>query len=286
MRMTLLLLVAFCCVIGRADAQKTPHVDDHLSFYSTLDDTTDVNLFGPDNDAGWIYTAESTRRAKVLMGNLCQSVSIAEAEGKIGDCLKFAEKTKDVLFYQASPNLEAPRRNWSGTMSFWLKPDMDRLGTENCYPIQLSDGDWNHGGFFVRFRGDRPSLFEFGTVSGGDAAQAVQCPDDVTEDRRSITATESTPFVRDEWTMVSFTFENVNPDGDDASVAKLYLNGNLVGQVRNPLHIKWMEPYAFKAAPNAAVFLGINYVGSVDDLRIYYRALSGPRIKMLYKAAE
>ena len=269
-----------------ACAQDSSQVDNHLLFHSTFDDTTDVNLFGPDNDAGWIYTAESTKRAKVLMHNRCPAVSIATNDGKFGDCLQFSEKTEDVLFYQASPNLAAPRRNWSGTVSFWLKPELAKLGTENCYPIQLSDGDWNHGGFFVRFRGELPSTFEFGAVSGGDAAQAARCPIGVTEDRRFVAATETTKFAKDKWTMVTFTFENVNPEDHDTSVAKAYINGDLAGQIWQPLHIHWMDPDALRAEQNAAFFIGINYIGSVDDLRIYDRALSKPRIQMLYNMAE
>lgn len=286
MKVTFVLLVAFCVMLGYAHAQDSSQVDDHLLLHSTFDDTTDLNLFGADNDAGWIHTAESTRRVKVLTHNQCPAVSIARDDGKIGDCLKFAKKTTNVLFYQASPNLVPPRRNWSGTMSFWLKPDLERLGSENCYPVQLSDGDWNHGGLFVRFRGERPLKFEFGTVTGGDVAQAVHCLDGVKEDLRTVTAIESTRFAKDEWTMVTLTFENVNPDGHDTSVARLYLNGDLAGQIRRPLHIKWMEPDALKAGQNAAVFLGINYVGSVDDLRIYDRALPQQTIHMLYKVAE
>lgn len=184
-------------MLDQAYAQDSSQINNHLLFLSTFDDTTDVNLFGPDNDAGWIYTAESTKRANVLMHNRCPEVSIAKDDGKIGDCLRFAEKTKDVLFYQASPNLASPRRNWSGTVSFWLRPNLDKLGIEDCYPLQLSDGNWNNGGFFARFRGESPSTFEFGIVSGGDVAQAVHSPNGVTDDRRFVVVVESKQFAKD-----------------------------------------------------------------------------------------
>lgn len=119
-------------------------------FHSKFDDTTDVNLFGPDNDAGWIYTADSTRPFSVLMNNRCPSVTIVKSEGRIRDCLNFASTTKDVLFYQASPNLQSPRSDWAGTVSFWLKPRLCRSKANTCYPIQLCDGNWDHGGFFDR----------------------------------------------------------------------------------------------------------------------------------------
>jgi hypothetical protein len=85
---------------------------------------------------------------------------------------------------------------------------------------------------------------------------------------------------------VTFTFENVNPGGQDTSVAKSYINGVLAGQIRQPLHVQWMEPDDLKTEHNAAVFLGINYIGGIDDLRIYDRALPEPTIQMLYKIAK
>ena len=86
--------------------------------------------------------------------------------------------------------------------------------------------------------------------------------------------------------MVTFTFEDVNPRGQEQSVAKIYLYEKLEGEIRQPLHIQWMEPGTPKAAQNAAIFLGINYVGGVDDLRIYERALSQPRLQMLHDRTE
>jgi len=86
--------------------------------------------------------------------------------------------------------------------------------------------------------------------------------------------------------MVTFTFEDVNPCGQEQSVAKIYLNEELEGEIRQSLHIQWMEPGTPKAAQNAAIFLGFNYVGGVDDLRIYERALSQPRLQMLHDRTE
>jgi hypothetical protein len=286
MKIALCLTFAFLSLAAVSQTDDSVHIDSHLSLLSTLDDTADVNIFGADNDAGWIYTAESTKRAKVLMNNRCPTVSIAKGDGKFGDSLQFKDKTKDVLFYQLSPNLEEPQRNWGGTVSLWLKPNLEKLGKEDCYPVQITDGDWNHGGFFVRFPAKRPATFEFGTVSKLNAAQAADSPDDVTKDQLAVTVIDSSRFVNGEWTMVTFTFEDVNPRGQEKSVAKIYLNEKLEGEIRQPLHIKWMEPGTPKTEQNAAIFLGINYVGGVDDLRIYERALSQPRLQKLHDRTE
>ena len=60
-----------------------------LWFCSSFDDTTDVNPFGPANDAGWLNAAESRRRTQVLMK--CEFIDVlyqddaeeAKSRGKV-----------------------------------------------------------------------------------------------------------------------------------------------------------------------------------------------------------
>lgn len=282
-KVTALLIAALTVMSARTQSQDIQSLDAYLLFYSSFDDTTDVNLFGPDNNAGWIYTAESTRRAQVLMNNRCPEVSIAAGEGKLRDCLKFSDRSKQVLFYQASPNLVLPRKNWAGTVSFWLKPEIASSAKGTCYPVQLCDGDWNHGGFFVRFLGEPLSRFEFGVVSSGDGSQTFDSPDDLPKERVLSTSVESGRIPEEEWTLVTFSFENVNPDGDHKTLSKLFLNGELAGQIQQPLQVLWMQPNALNNEHDAAIFLGIHYVGSIDELRVYRRALSETTLKRLHQ---
>ena len=111
-------------------------------------------------------------------------------------------------------------------------------------------------------------------------------PEDVAEEQRSVLTVDSALVSNKQWTMVSLTFENINTSRREDSSVKLYLNEKFAGEIRKPLRINWMEPDGLEGEPNAAIFLGINYVGSVDDLRIYHRSLPGARIKMLYQAAQ
>ena len=111
---------------ARTRSQDIQSLDAYLLFYSSFDDTTDVNLFGPDNDAGWIYTAESTRRAQVLMNNRCPEVSIAAGEGKLRDCLKFSDRSKQFSFIRRRRILFFPERI-GPARSAWLKPEEQAL---------------------------------------------------------------------------------------------------------------------------------------------------------------
>lgn len=290
--MTRLAILIVCLLsIGATtptSAEDHFHPDDHLLFLTTFDDTVDVNLFGRDNDAGWIYTAESTKRVTTLMMNRCESVTIAKGEGKLRDCLRFAEKTRRVLFYQASPNLPLPKHNWSGSIAFWLKPNMTRLGPQASYPLQWCDGDWERGGFFLRFPNVSRGRFQFGVVTakpeGGnpEAAGRLELGQLPAKSSR-IVSIEYAPFASDKWTAVAFTFDGVNVDGPGVSTARLYLDGRLVGQISAPLRIEWMHPDQRNVEQDAAVFLGINYVGDIDDLRIYNKALMPREIQLLHQ---
>ena len=61
MKIALCLTFAFLSLAAVAQTDDSVHIDSNLSLLSTLDDTADVNIFGADNDAGWIYTADSQR---------------------------------------------------------------------------------------------------------------------------------------------------------------------------------------------------------------------------------
>ncbi len=274
------LMLASSLVSVSAEEQFHPH--DHLLFLTTFDDTTDVNLFGPDNDAGWIYTADSTRRATTLMQNRCASVGIAEGQGKLRDCLRFGEQTRRVLFYQASPNLPLPRNNWSGSVAFWLKPKLSRLGPKASYPLQMFDGDWSRGGFFLRFPNVSRGTFEFGAVSATLDSPVALGLEEIERRRKHIVSIQNAPFDGEQWTAVAFTFEGVNVNRPGVATLRLYLDGGLTGQITAPLRVQWMHPTERRIKQDAVWFLGINYVGDVDDLRIYNKALSRRGMSILH----
>lgn len=105
-------------------------------------------------------------------------------------------------------------------------------------------------------------------------------------DRRHVVAVNDERFANDRWTLVTFTFERVNPVGQGDSTARVYIDGELAGDVHAPLHVEWMNPGAPATRRDAVVFLGVDYVGGVDDLRIYKRAVSPSVIRLLSAQAD
>jgi hypothetical protein len=74
---------------------------------------------------------------------------------------------------------------------------------------------------------------------------------------------------------VAFTFENFNSGGEDG-VATLYIDGQPQGSLRGRRQTFTWDP------AKSAIMLGLSYVGLMDDLAIFDRALTAEEIKQLY----
>lgn len=258
-----------------------------LIFHCSFDDTTDVNLFTAQGD-GWIYTADSAARKNVRQGNYRKDVSIAKGAGRYGDCLRFKGKSKQVLFYKATPDMFYPRPNWSGAVSFWLKLDPDKdLPKGFCDPLQITANKWNDAAFFVDFDKTLPRDFRLGVFSNYARWNPKDTKwEDVPESDRPLVTVKKPPFSRDKWTHVAFSFTDINPKDGAGSTAQLYLNGELQGEIKKPLHFEWAKPNAAQGELGAVIMLGINYVGDFDDLIIFRRGLTAEEIGVLYRLPD
>ncbi|MBC8350476.1 MAG: M48 family metalloprotease [Planctomycetes bacterium] len=253
-----------------------------LSFESNFADTTDANLFGYPDEGGWIYTAESVKRETPLMQSRRPDVIIAKDEGIRGDCLRFGKKATDVLYYLMNPSLRRPTKNWSGAVTFWIKPDLEKIGAAASYPLQFFDGDWSHGGFFIRLPGTKTNPIELGMVSAdATSTQRLLTPEAISSNHHTVISLNDAPIASDRWTFLTMTFENANPEGDGTSLIKFYIDGELRGQTRRLLKIDWMDPDAAGPKPNSATFLGIDYIGDIDEFRIYDRAILEDQILVI-----
>jgi hypothetical protein len=83
------------------------------------------------------------------------------------------------------------------------------------------------------------------------------------------------PFSRDAWTHVVFTLENVN-DKTRPNVGRLYLNGKPQGAIE-----KWDLTLGWDPA-QVLLVLGASYVGQMDDLAVFNRALTAGEVQWLY----
>jgi hypothetical protein len=87
---------------------------------------------------------------------------------------------------------------------------------------------------------------------------------------------ERPPFKRTEWTHIVWTFSNYNT-GQTNGVTTLYLNG----ESRDSLTPR-EQTFTWKI-DEAKIFLGLSYIGGLDELTLFDRALTAAEVKEVNK---
>ncbi len=266
-------LLTACAGTGPGGLPATFTLRQALTFHTSFDGKTDAD-FAPGDRA--IYNASQSRLADPKPG-LPEGVEIAKGEGRYGDALRFARAIKNIVFYKAARNVSYSGGEFQGAVSFWLSidPEKDLAPKTYCDPIQITDKKWDDACFFVDFNNEgNPRPFRLGVFSNykewnPQGTKWEQVPDD----QRPWVVVKRHPFAKGKWTHVCFTWTLFNTDREDA-VAKLYLDGELQGQVAGRKTYTW-------DMSRAAIILGFNYVGLYDDLAVFNRALASEEVRAL-----
>jgi hypothetical protein len=83
------------------------------------------------------------------------------------------------------------------------------------------------------------------------------------------------PFSREAWTHAVFTLSEINHKSGKPS-GSLFLNGKLQGRIEG-----WDLTFGWDPA-SVALVLGASYVGHMDDLAVFDRALTDAEIAALF----
>jgi hypothetical protein len=248
-----------------------------LVFHASFDGGTDAVRAAGDSKLYWAPTFTQRDGAKPGLPETGE-VLVAKGEGRFGDALRFTKRKSPVVFFQGARNMPYEAGNWSGTVSFWLEVDPEaELEPGFCDPIQVTPSAWNDAAFFVEFE-KRPESIPFRL--GVYADFKVWNPEnrkfaEIPFAEKPLLTVEKPPFGPARWTHVLFTFENFNtgrPDG----VARLYLDGRSQGTLGPRLQTFTWDPQ------KAAIALGLGYIGLLDELSIFSRALNDQEVQTLH----
>ena len=250
---TALVLAAFLPAATAADAS----LKSALTFYASYDKGLDADLAKGDKQ---LYTLVN-KQPKA--DNHTENKSrLAKGKGLTGDALLFTKRNAKWLFYDGAKNFKFEKKNWSGTVSFWLKVDpINELDPGYVDPIQITPFTWNNASFFVDFNKDgNPRSFRLGAF----ADKPVWNPEnkDVPEPQRPLVPAKSNPFSEEKWTHVAFTWERFNTGKKDG-VSSLYLNGKKEGSITG-----WNQQFSWSGKPHR-ILIGLNYMGLFDDLSCF-----------------
>lgn len=205
-------------------------------------------------------------------------VAIARGEGKFGGALVFPKKGNSRPQYKGDGVLGYNDKNWSATVSVWLRLDPDKdLEPGYCDPVQIIGNDSKKGFIFLEWSKDEtPRFFRYAIrplfpIWNPDNVQWADIP----FNKRPMVQVARAPFARDRWTHVAFTLENINAKGQKPS-GKLLIDGRPMGAIEN-----WDLTFGWDPA-SVMLVLGASYVGKMDDLSVFNRALTDAEVKALH----
>ena len=164
-------------------------------------------------------------------------------------------------------------------LEVWLQVDpKGQLEPGFCDPVQITPRAWNDAAFFVEFE-KRPEAipFRLGVYADLDVWNPAKRKfEEIPASERPLVTVADPPFSAGKWTHVVFTFERFNtgkPDG----VARLYLDGE-------PRGVLAARQQTFTWDPQQAfVGLGLSYIGLLDELSIFNRALAPDEVAAVYR---
>lgn len=244
-----------------------------LRFAATFDKGTDADFAKGDPQ---IYTLPAYDKPDLgTPGLQAAEVTVAENQGLHGHALEFKRKGRPAIYYQALENIKYDTENWNGTISMWLSlnPEED-LAPGYTDPIQITDAGYDDAAFWVDFTKENPRDFRMGVF--GDVTEWN--PDKIGPDenpgflKRLVTAVDR-PFSQSSWTHVAISFEAIN---SGKGIASFYINGNWQGSREIPESFTW-------ELDKAKLFLGLNFVGLVDEVAVFDKPLNHEEIQQLYR---
>lgn len=271
------VLIMSAVLWNACQPQQDNELKNALTFFVSFDNGFDADYAQGDQR---MYTATSRRAldsAKAGMHNADHQ--LLAGQGQFGDAFRFGSRTDTVIFFKGKDNIVYDPQNWSGSISFWLSLD-PAIDLEPGYtdPIQITDTRWNDASIWVDFTGENPRDFRLGVI--GDMAawskDTLNSPVETELKRRMVTVNDP-PFKSTTWTHIAITYQSL---GSDQSISTLFIDGEKIGTISGV-----NEPFTWEY-DNAKIYLGLGFIGSMDEFAIFNRPLSDEEIKSVYQLKE
>jgi hypothetical protein len=271
MRMIMKPLILLLCLATPLVAQDA--LKQSLVFHASFDASMDADFSKGDK-------ACVMKKGKELVPCVpSEEVKLETTGGKFGGCLHFPKKGVTRPQYSGVNMLGYNDKSWSATVSVWLRltPDED-LEPGYCDPVQIVGDDTKKGFIFLEWSKDeKPRIFRYAIrpifhIWNPTNAQWADLP----ASKRPSVDVANAPFSRDIWTHAAFTLDKVNDKSAKPS-GSLFLNGKLQGRIEN-----WDLSFGWEPS-SVALVLGAAYVGHLDDLAVFNRALSDAEVTQVFQ---
>ncbi len=180
------------------------------------------------------------------------------------------------VFFPAKGNLPYDSHGWSGALSVWCQTDPNRLlKTTFCDPIQITQKGANNGGLWFDFNNARPRDMRHGAfpaVPEGEKPIAEDHP------QAPIVRIPKIDWRASDWHHVVLNWNGF--DSGEPAVSQIYIDGKRIGEIRDrPLAMKW-------DLDRTGIYIAVNYIGLLDELAIFRRAITEEEVRMLHSQPD
>lgn len=258
--------------LAAADKETKTRLARALTLHASFDHGLDADFARGDKAC---YVVEGANLAPAKPND---DVRLSADAGRFGQGLHFTRKNNLRPTYKDGGVLGYNDKNWSTTVSTWLRLNLDLdLEPGYCDPVQIVGDDLKKGFIFLEWSKDEtPRFFRYAIrplfhIWNPNNVQWADIP----FEKRPMVQVAKAPFSREEWTHVVFTLENVN-DKSKPQAGQLFINGVRQGAIEN-----WDLSFAWDPS-RVLLVLGAAYVGHMDDLTVFDRALSVDEVQLLY----
>ena len=208
-------------------------------------------------------------------------VEIDSERGKFGGALRLTAENEKRLFYRSDQIIDHSAAEFSGTVSVWLQttPDED-LPKAFVDPVMFISENHHAGFLFIEWSRDHePKRFRY-TIWPETTRWNPNKTDweSIPDDERPMIQLDYQPFSRDRWVHVAFTYDRIN--AGELGSGSLFIDGVKQGTIEG-----WDMTFAWDPA-HVIIALGWSYVGGIDDLAIFDRALSAAEIHQIRDAPQ
>jgi hypothetical protein len=199
---------------------------------------------------------------------------IAPDAGVQSSCLEVVDvlPRNGRIFFPAKGNVAFKKGGWSGALSVWCKTDPDKmLKTRFCDPIQITEKGAHDGAIWFDFNDKKPRDLRHGAFTALARGEKAIGEDDP---KAPMVRVPGVGWKGNEWHHVVISWKNFDSGKADATSA-LYIDAKLVGEIKDrPIAMGW-------DVEKAGVYVGINYIGFLDELVLFDRALSKEEVEAL-----
>lgn len=178
------------------------------------------------------------------------------------------------IFFPAKGNIAYKKGGWSGALSVWVNTDPNKLlKTPFCDPIQITQKGANNGGIWFDFNDAKPRDLRHGAFP---AVAEGQTPIKEEDPKAPMVRVPKIDWKAGDWHHVVLNWKNFDTGKEDA-VSALYIDGKFIGEIKDrAIAMDW-------DLDKAGLYVAVGYIGLLDELALFKRALTGEEIQALHK---